>query len=558
MKALKLILVFVLLFSALFVLGACGEDNNSDNTPIDPDKVFNIQYINNEGLQTIKVKHNTAFSIDNLPSKQGYDFLGYFDSEEGGTQYVDALGGSLSSFTDYKDMVLYPRFKAEEYIVSLDYQGASGSINEIKVSYDSIISSLPMDATMTNKTFVGWFTEPNGKGTQIADKYGVITKNAKVTANKFDLTDEDGYIYLFAYFKAQEHTVSLYIGNNPIPEEIKVEHGTHISEIQTKSRVNGKAVLTWSKQRNDTTQSSIFNGKIENDMILYSCELAPIIELDSNGGSEVSAIIAKAGDTISLPTPKRDSYKFIGWVDSTNKVFDSTTMPQENLKLKAKWQAMIIFDENGGEEIEDISEARDTIITLPIPQKEGYIFAGWYDVNKAKYETSKMPSESINLKAGWYKEVSKTVNVSYKYRREWYDDGRIDWSYPSLGYWYEDYPKSFCCGHLKIFFNDTFADNKYRTVRIDWNFVIHTADPNASNSVYVDFYSEKKESTLYLLDTEVFSDLTKDTKTYKYTTDFYICDDFYVSFYDPTDSDKVYVTQVYYTMYYADETTLYL
>lgn len=548
MKALKLILVFVLLFSALFVLGACGEDNNSDNTLIDPDKVFNIQYINNEGLQTIKVKHNTAFSIDNLPSKQGYDFLGYFDSEEGGTQYVDALGGSLSSFTDYKDMVLYPRFKAEEYIVSLDYQGASGSINEIKVSYDSIISSLPMDATMTNKTFVGWFTEPNGKGTQIADKYGIITKNAKVTANKFDLTDEDGYIYLFAYFKAQEHTVSLYIGNNPIPEEITVEHGTHISEIETKTRVNGKAVLTWSKQRNDTTQSSIFNGKIENDMILYSCELAPIIELDSNGGSEVSAIIAQVGSTISLPTPKRESYKFIGWVDSTNKVFDSTTMPQENLKLKAKWQAVIIFDENGGEEIEDISEARDTIITLPIPQREGYIFAGWYDVNKAKYETSKMPSESINLKAGWYKEVSKTVNCRNS------SPDSIDSSFPEAYWTSSDFHRTL----LTVYFKNTFPDNKYRTVRIDWNFVIHTEDPNASNSVYVDFYSEKKTSSLYLLDTEVFSDLTKDTKTYKYTTDFYICDDLYVRFYDPTGSDKVYVTQVYYTMYYADETTLYL
>ena len=48
-----------------------------------------------------------------------------------------------------------------------------------------------------------------------------------------------------------------------------------------------------------------------------------------------------------------------------------TKMPADGAQLKAVWQAMLVFDENGGTEVKDISQEAGTAITLPTPEKEG-------------------------------------------------------------------------------------------------------------------------------------------------------------------------------------------
>ena len=86
-----------------------------------------------------------------------------------------------------------------------------------------------------------------------------------------------------------------------------------------------------------------------------------------------------------------------------------TSMPAGGAQLKAVWQAMLVFDENGGTEVKDISQEAGTAITLPTPEKEGFIFAGWYTADEEKYESKSMPAASVDLKAGWYetKEMQK-------------------------------------------------------------------------------------------------------------------------------------------------------
>ncbi|MEA4961123.1 InlB B-repeat-containing protein [Lutispora sp.] len=64
----------------------------------------------------------------------------------------------------------------------------------------------------------------------------------------------------------------------------------------------------------------------------------------------------------------------------------------------------IYFDENGGNEVLDITKMEGSLIgTLPSPNRKGYSFDGWYsdkDLTTAFAET-KMPSESITLYAKW-------------------------------------------------------------------------------------------------------------------------------------------------------------
>ena len=87
------------------------------------------------------------------------------------------------------------------------------------------------------------------------------------------------------------------------------------------------------------------------------------------------------------------------------------TMPAQSITLKAVWQAKLVFDENGGTEVSDISKAAGESLELPVPEKEGFIFAGWYTADKEKYEAKTMPSMGIALKAGWYTAMNKTITL---------------------------------------------------------------------------------------------------------------------------------------------------
>ena len=398
MKITRKILGVILACAMLFSLCACNGNEQGANQ----EQTYTIQYTDSTGVHSIEVETGKLYSISSIPEKNGYDFMGLYDAEAGGTQYVNAGGSSVSAFTDNKDIVLYPQFKAKEYTLVLDYQGAAvtGS-RSLTVGYNSLINDLPMNLTMENKNFVGWYTQPNKQGVQVADQYGTIPSKNIVDESIFDLSDPKGYIYLYAGFKGEEFTVTFYFTESGAPEEVKVEYGTPISEVQLETRVDGKAVITWSKKKNDMQKEQVFNGKVTSEMVLYAAEFAPVIDFDSNGGNTINSIIARAGDAINLPTPVRENYKFVGWQTTSGSTFNASTMPTASAKLTAKWQAMIVFDTNGGTEVESISEPQGTKITLPITEKDGLTFVGWYDEDGEKYENTAMPQVSIKLKAKW-------------------------------------------------------------------------------------------------------------------------------------------------------------
>ena len=411
MKKNKAILVLLLLFTLTISLVACVKGgNDGDKTTGETQTSFVIQYTDDTGTFNISVEDGQPYAMSAVPYREGYDFVGLFDSEVGGTQYVNSKGSSVSVFTDKKNIVLFPRFEAKKFTVVLDYQGAAvNGAREIEVSYDAKIKDLPTGLYMKDKDFMGWYTQPNREGAQIADAYGVIPTMSLVNSTNFDLSDPNGYIRLYAGFRGELHTVTFNFEENIPAEEVEVEHGTAISKVVTETRVNNKAVITWSKKPNDTAKESVFNGKVTEDMVLYACEYAPVIDFDANGGKDAASIVAKAGSAIQLPAPVRTNYVFAGWYTAGGARFNATTMPSDSVKLIAKWNPMIVFDERGGKEVNDISDVAGSKVTLPETEKDGYIFAGWYTEQGDVYTSTSMPSNSIKLMAKWYKIKTKTI-----------------------------------------------------------------------------------------------------------------------------------------------------
>lgn len=391
-KGLLAIALSVVLACCIAVLGAC-EKQPEDTTP----KEYTIQYTDDAGSHQITVTAGMPYSLDVVPERTGYTFIGLFDAEVGGTQYVSSSGASLSPFTDGKNMVLFPQFKAKDYTVVLDYQGATVTgERQLTVAYGSSLPELPKNLTLAHKEFVGWFTKANCEGVQVADTAGLIPLVSVLNEKNFNLSGEA--VTLYAGFEAEKFTVTCFFEAGMDPEEIEVEYDTPVSKIVPKTRVDGKAPLTWSK----TQGGEVWSGKVTDTMVLYAVEYAPVIELDSNGGSKVLAIVARAGSTVALPTPTKELAKFAYWEDMAGNKYTSTTMPSKSVSLKAVWQAKIELDENGGSDVDDISVAAGETITLPTPEKENFIFAGWYTAEKELYTSARMPAAGIRLKAGWY------------------------------------------------------------------------------------------------------------------------------------------------------------
>lgn len=152
----------------------------------------------------------------------------------------------------------------------------------------------------------------------------------------------------------------------------------------------------WNKA--DGTAWDYASDKVTDNITLYAKWAANTytITFDTAGGSEIAPITQEYGTVITAPeAPTREGYTFIGWDKEI-----PTTMPAENMTVTAQWKInryTITFDTAGGSEVAPITQDYGTNITAPAdPTREGYTFMGW----DQEIPTT-MPAENITLKAQW-------------------------------------------------------------------------------------------------------------------------------------------------------------
>ena len=172
--------------------------------------------------------------------------------------------------------------------------------------------------------------------------------------------------------------------------------GTLATRPDTPAATPGYTFGGWNKA--DGTAWDYASDKVTDNITLYAKWAANTytITFDTVGGSEIAPITQDYGTVITAPeAPTREGYTFIGWDKEI-----PTTMPTENMTVTAQWeinQYTITFDTNGGSEIAPITQDYGTAITVPAdPTREGYTFMGW----DQEIPTT-MPAENITLKARW-------------------------------------------------------------------------------------------------------------------------------------------------------------
>jgi len=93
-------------------------------------------------------------------------------------------------------------------------------------------------------------------------------------------------------------------------------------------------------------------------------------------------------DELSLLSPSRDRYQFLGWYkdQALTMLLEESTMPSESIILYAKWEQVVMtitLDSDGGTlSFPNVIQIGKNLIpgSLEIPLKTGHTFLGWFNV----------------------------------------------------------------------------------------------------------------------------------------------------------------------------------
>jgi len=134
-----------------------------------------------------------------------------------------------------------------------------------------------------------------------------------------------------------------------------------------------------------------------------------LVQFVDKDGSVISVQLIKDGESAIAPTPPEfTGYVFIEW----DQDYDDIT---SNLLVHAIYQPLsinLIFDSQGGVFCEDLSINYGDMLNLPIPQRTGYNFLGWFsglDANSYQITNNTNLTSDMTLYARWQKTSSITV-----------------------------------------------------------------------------------------------------------------------------------------------------
>ena len=251
------------------------------------------------------------------------------------------------------------------------------------------------------EVYGGVYLNQSSKITCLAEDNGITAFKGKTviggTSSVYPSHVDWGLFYggLYIYGNTTGVIVTYKDGDSEYAKQV-LPSGTLATRPDAPAATPGYTFGGWNKA--DGTAWDYASDKVTDNITLYAKWAANTytITFDTVGGSEIAPITQDYGTVITAPeAPTREGYTFIGWDKEI-----PTTMPTENMTVTAQWeinQYTITFDTNGGSEIAPITQDYGTAITVPAdPTREGYTFMGW----DQEIPTT-MPAENITLKARW-------------------------------------------------------------------------------------------------------------------------------------------------------------
>ena len=267
---------------------------------------------------------------ENDPAKTGYTFIDWYEVVDG--EMADSAFDFETAIE--RNTELKAKYEPNTFTVHFDKNSekADGTTDDQSFTYDEEQKLNKNGFSRDGYTFVGWNTEADGSGTDYADEAAV--KNLG--------TDQDETVTLYAKWTPND-TKLTYNGNGgtgtvneqtgKVDETVKTAEngftrtGYTFTGWNTKADGSGDA---YAEKADYVLTSGVSTLYAQWKVNQYT------ITFDTDGGSEIAPITQDYGSAVTAPAnPTREGYTFASW-DSTI----PSTMPAENLTVKAKWNAI--------------------------------------------------------------------------------------------------------------------------------------------------------------------------------------------------------------------------
>lgn len=142
------------------------------------------------------VTFGKAYGTLAVPSRTGYDFVGWFTSRSGGTQITSAtIVNNANTHT------LYARWNQKKYTLYFNANGGSVSPSNRSITYGSTYGSLPTPSK-TGYDFAGWYTSASG-GSKVSSSTKMGAGNVKLYAHWSMLANTSPFSYSFGLTQTQ-------------------------------------------------------------------------------------------------------------------------------------------------------------------------------------------------------------------------------------------------------------------------------------------------------------------------------------------------------------------
>ena len=301
------------------------------------------------------------------PTREGYAFLGWTVNSDMAPQLTVVLPqGSIGNRT------YTANWELTEYTITMDLNGGSG---ETALLYTVIDDEFALPTpTRNGYEFVGWTGE------------GITTPQTSVIIPK----GSTGNRTYTANWEIITYNIFLYKGDGSEAETIHYTVETPDFALQPPTRT-GYEFLGWQRLDGYAPGEKQMNVTIPKgttgDRTYTGCwqAIEYTITLDTSGGNALDAIsYAVTSSPITLPTPVRTGYTFLGWTgEGITTPQTSVIIPKGstgNKAYTANWQVIeytITLDTNGGPVVSPIKYTVEDTFTLPYILRSGYEFAGW-------------------------------------------------------------------------------------------------------------------------------------------------------------------------------------
>lgn len=311
-----------------------------------------------------------------IPTKNGYDFIGWFDREVGGEQILDS-----TIVKEEISYILFAHWKGKSVTINFNPNSGSVEVGSKLVTYKEEYGNLPIP-TKANSEFIGWYSGANG-GVRISPN-SIVSKTETQT--------------LYAQWLENNYQVS-FDANGGILEEqtLFVKKGEKYGTLPTPVR-EGYTFRGWyTAKTNGVLIQSTTTVTATSNHVLYALWDAKWYKVSFNfTGGQIkinNKIYTELEGTYyydklygTLPVPTKSGYDFTGWYTQekggdliTDGSFVKITDKQT---LYARWKPseyIVFFNAYGGSV--DINSKKITYMSeygeLPVPKRENYIFVGW-------------------------------------------------------------------------------------------------------------------------------------------------------------------------------------